>query len=443
MAMDGAREDRLEDLRQLEHLAPIGFAFLLPYISLGTALLLCGGAVVHALFLSPRLVRVTTREQERRRGFSPGKLSYALCVAALLLLFQEHQWRAAAVWAMLAFGDSVSNVVGRRLGTRKLPFNPIKSWIGLAAFWVSAGLGAFALYSWNRPEDAGWSLSSALVVCLLAALPAAVAESLPGPVDDNILVCWVGALAMAWADGISGPSPAISGDWLAIIGLNAVMAGLALGLGWLSVRGGIAALAIGLVTGFAFGLKGFLVLCSFLVLGSVATRLGRRRKRGLGVEEAGGGRRGFRNVLAKGLIPTLAAAAGLWLPDEILPLAFCGALAAAAFDTVATEIGQWLGGRPVHPLTFKPVPVGTPGAVSAPGCLAGLAASGVLGLLPWAMGWLPGIASPIIALAGCIGGVGESLLAGRAGNFPFRHEVMNLLTTLLGATAGVLLWLLL
>ena len=87
--MDENNTDHLEDWRQLEHLIPAGFAFLLPYIRYGAALILAGVAVFHALYISPRWVGVTTRQDEKQRGFSVGKLLYALCILVLLLVFPD------------------------------------------------------------------------------------------------------------------------------------------------------------------------------------------------------------------------------------------------------------------------------------------------------------------------------------------------------------------
>ncbi|KNC48364.1 phosphatidate cytidylyltransferase [Thecamonas trahens ATCC 50062] len=95
---------------------------------------------------------------------------------------------------LLCVGDGLADVVGRRLGSRKLPHSPDKSWAGSAAFVVgsylagivylygcsSAGLGWYPL---QKVHDwvFGWNW---FVVCLLAG----VVESLPLPAVDNVTV---------------------------------------------------------------------------------------------------------------------------------------------------------------------------------------------------------------------------------------------------------------
>jgi uncharacterized protein (TIGR00297 family) len=66
------------------------------------------------------------------------------------------------------------------------------------------------------------------------------------------------------------------------------------------------------------------------------------------------------------------------------------ALAQAAADTVSSEIGQVLGGRPRMITTLRAVETGTDGAVSAVGTLAGLVAAAIVaGVGSWALrgGW--------------------------------------------------------
>jgi uncharacterized protein (TIGR00297 family) len=66
------------------------------------------------------------------------------------------------------------------------------------------------------------------------------------------------------------------------------------------------------------------------------------------------------------------------MPMFAVPLA---ALAEAAADTVSSEIGQVLGGRPRLLTSFREVDPGEDGAVSLAGTLAGLAAAGIVAAL--------------------------------------------------------------
>jgi len=59
-----AASEHNENLRQLEHLAPIAFAFLLRFLTWEQALIFAFVAVLYAAFVSPRLFRVTQRPNQ-------------------------------------------------------------------------------------------------------------------------------------------------------------------------------------------------------------------------------------------------------------------------------------------------------------------------------------------------------------------------------------------
>ena len=125
------------------------------------------------------------------------------------------------------------------------------------------------------------------------------------------------------------------------------------------------------------------------------------------------------------------------------PVGFCGAVATASFDTISTEIGQWLGKHPFDPLTLRQVPVGTRGAVSLEGTVVGLMAA----LACWTVGWL----TALVSLDSCVPVVGgatvasllESILGSRGeSTSEYFDGALNIFNTLLGACGATVLWLL-
>ena len=177
-----------ESKRQIEHMLFIGFAFLLRYLSVTQAVICALAAVAYSLFGSPRLNKAGVREDEIARGFSPGKLYYALAVLALILIFRERMHVAAGAWAVMALGDGASNLAGRAWGRRKLPWSKNKTWVGTAAFFLASWVGAFLLVIWTA-AGTGIDLPgevAVLAICAGASGFAALVESLPLPVDDNL-----------------------------------------------------------------------------------------------------------------------------------------------------------------------------------------------------------------------------------------------------------------
>lgn len=212
-------------------------------------------------------------------------------------------------------------------------------------------------------------------------------------------------LTMLWAVALAG---AIAG----IIALTAYRAGS------LTRSGAAAAMAVGTValsTGVAWGV--YLVL--WFVSASLVSRMGvhvkrRRTASVLPPREA----RDAWQVLANGGVFALLAAWTLWHiwrggPEPAssgAAIMAASALAAAGADTLATEIGTWLGGTPRSLRTGRAVPPGTSGAVSLTGSLALVA--GALGYAGMAtgLGLIPVNTWPLVATAATLGALADSLL---------------------------------
>jgi uncharacterized protein (TIGR00297 family) len=181
-----------------------------------------------------------------------------------------------------------------------------------------------------------------------------------------------------------------------------------------STTGAIAGAVLAFVILLSCGLPGFLVVALVFVLATISTRMGYTRKRELGVAERRCGRNASQ-VLANILVATICAlfSAGAYGWREPLQLAMIAALAEAAADTVASEVGQAFSGRVYLITSFQRVAIGTDGGISVIGT-AGAAAAAVLVALTGA--WTELIPGHWIALA-----AGAALLS-------------TMLDSLLGAT---------
>jgi dolichol kinase len=186
-----------EDLRKFVHLSMTGFALLLRWLNWWQAAACAGAAIILNWVVLPA---IGADRSLGRRGehYVSGVKLYPIGVLLTILVF--HPWMpiAAAGWAALGVGDFASNVVGRRFGRAKLPWNRGKSWVGTLAFVVAAAPAVAGLLAFTWPNGfAGTATLAALLpAACLAALAGALVETIEIPyVNDNISVPLTAALA--------------------------------------------------------------------------------------------------------------------------------------------------------------------------------------------------------------------------------------------------------
>ena len=190
---------------------------------------------------------------------------------------------------------------------------------------------------------------------------------------------------------------------------------------WLTPAGAAAALVVGTATAWGTGWRGFGLLLAFFVSGSLLTK--------------GGGRRTARQVVANGGVAAAAALLGSWP-------AFAGAIAAAAADTWATEIGAHSRTPPRLITTGTPVPAGANGGVTLLGTAGGVCGAAVIGALFWLLGPHPGRGAVVVAGAGVFGMLFDSLLGATLQGPEDRwldNNAVNLAMTLAGAAIAAAL----
>ena len=210
------------------------------------------------------------------------------------------------------------------------------------------------------------------------------------------------------------------------------------------VSGLISGIVVGILIYIGLGYEGFIILFSFFLLGSVASKFKIKTKEKLGVAQKKGGQRGLKHVFANtGVAGVCAAASILAAPQDrgAWFIAFVASLATALGDTISTELGQVYGKRAYLLITLERVRPGTEGAISAEGTALGFAASGVLAVLGYFLhpifpGFIYGIKAVIlVSLAAMMANLIESILGGIFHQFGKEspETVMNFANTVIGA----------
>jgi uncharacterized protein (TIGR00297 family) len=437
-----------ETRRQSIHIAMVGFALALRYLTWWQAALCAAAALAFNAGALPRLVGASlSRPADTARGYVLGILLYPLAVLVLILMFPFRLDIVAAAWGTMACGDGVATLVGRKYGRHHLPWNPAKTAEGSLAFFGTASVVATFLMWWTaatvHPAPPVWFMCVAPVA---AAGVAALAETVPISLDDNITVPAVAALVL-WGISVVDPvawmatRPGVMGQLLPALIVNAVAAFAGWRAGTVRVSGMLTGWAIGVVVFACAGWQGWALLFATFFAAAVTSRLGLERKSVLGIAEERGGRRGGGNAFANTGLAAIVAALAVCTPwPDAARLAFVTILATGGSDTVASEIGKAWGRNTYLVTSWSQVRPGTPGAMSLEGTAAGLIAAVVLAGAGVALGLMP-IHWVWMAVAGALAGsLVESVLAATLETAGvLNNDVLNFLNTAAGAVTALVL----
>jgi uncharacterized protein (TIGR00297 family) len=157
------------------------------------------------------------------------------------------------------------------------------------------------------------------------------------------------------------------------------------------------------------GPSAFATLAALFALTWISTRFGYHRKHDLGVAERSDGRDAWQ-ILANLAVPALASLAFGVTGNPIWLLALSAALAEAATDTVASEVGQSLGRTALLITTWKQVPAGTDGGITMSGTIAGIVAGLLIAVVAAWAGLIPRTELWVAVVAGFAGMMLDSVL---------------------------------
>ncbi|XP_076940098.1 putative phytol kinase 1, chloroplastic [Bidens hawaiensis] len=168
------------------------------YFAAIVPLLNCARLLVHGLSLvtNEDLIKSVTREGKPEELLR-GPLYYVLMLILSTIVFWRESPIGVVSISMMCGGDGIADIMGRRFGIHKLPYNKHKSWAGsISMFSVGflISIGMLYYFSIFGSFELNWWLTIERVV--VVALVATLVESLPtkGGLDDNISVPLVSML---------------------------------------------------------------------------------------------------------------------------------------------------------------------------------------------------------------------------------------------------------
>jgi uncharacterized protein (TIGR00297 family) len=176
-------------------------------------------------------------------------------------------------------------------------------------------------------------------------------------------------------------------ELLLVLTLCGVLSIVSYRLRLLDASGSLAAFGMGVIIGSFGSINWLILLIAFALAGFVVTKYKFEQKASEGLQEGTKGERNYLNVVANGLVPAAIAVISFALGEKDSPMArlvYLCAIAEAASDTIASELGV-LSPRVKLITTFRPVPPGTNGGISAYGTAWAFLGATLASLLGWAI----------------------------------------------------------
>ncbi|RPI30667.1 MAG: phosphatidate cytidylyltransferase [Chloroflexota bacterium] len=157
--------------------ALVPFAITVQFILVGTGVIRDEAAV-----------RAMSRSGDRREILR-GPLYYGIVFVALTLIYWRDTPIGIIALMLLCGGDGLADLLGRRFGTIRLPWNPGKTWAGSTGMYLGGWIFAFAILAVYVAAGAfAGPLTAYFPAITYIAVAGTLIESLPLKDLDNITV---------------------------------------------------------------------------------------------------------------------------------------------------------------------------------------------------------------------------------------------------------------
>ena len=180
----------------------------------------------------------------------------------------------------------------------------------------------------------------------------------------------------------------------------------------LTAGGALCAFVMGVTVFWTTRAEGFLLFMLFFLSCNVVGKISKRLRKGkTEIAEKKGHRRDVMQVVANGLMTTIAALLWFFTSKTVALIMFGAAVAEATSDTFAGEVGRLSKSGPVSIRNFRPVPVGMSGGVTFLGMVGAFLSSAMIAFC-WSI-WFQGVsvyAAVLVCLMGFAGAVMDSYL---------------------------------
>lgn len=145
----------------------------------------------------PAAVKAMSRSGDRREILR-GPLLYGAIFVIITILYWYDSPIGIVALMLMCGGDGLADILGRRFGHHKLPWNKDKSWIGSLGMFLGGWIFSFSILSIYLAADKFAGNTTAYLLPLtIISLVGALVESLPLKDIDNITIA-LAALATGY-----------------------------------------------------------------------------------------------------------------------------------------------------------------------------------------------------------------------------------------------------
>ncbi len=362
-----------EDSRKLIHISVGNMILFVPLFTNRIILTAIPAIFIFGNYmLSPKSPIGKMRLKTFEAGHALGTVYYSFSLTLVVWFGFGKLWLIAASFLPLVFGDGFAAVFGPKAKNGKFQ--------GVGGEKTLLGSSMFVFFAWFAVSVYllffGYSFQFAILVAIVASLISIIVELLSPRGLDNLLIPLINLPILYYLEPIL---QTISSELNTMIIVQGIIFGMFLAIvgyfaGALTVDGAVTGFLLGILL---FGMGGWtlgLQLFFFFILGSIATKISKKRSKSTQDEfEKGGTRRDSTQALAKAGIAAILTLPFLFTKNFAWFYFISAILTSSLVDTMATELGILSKQKPR--LILKPWKIAEPGVsggVSTIGSLGGL-----------------------------------------------------------------------
>ena len=357
--------------------------------------------IINFLSVQYNLIPSMERKGDKR---SYGTVYYAISLFVLTIVAHfTGMWTISIIGVLImAYGDGLAAIIGEKYGRNSLKIEKSKTVQGSLVVLGFAVLIAFIVAIVNNPTFSLKTIFINLAIAVLTGIFAMYIEISGKNGFDNI--------SLPIGSGIFAGLLIHHFSWMqvAIVLFSALILYLAYRRNSISLNGATVAILVAQSLYVFLGLKVYLSLILFFILGTIVSKINNSNKKEYKTKIMKFHARDWKQVFANSLPAVVLAWISYFNPNPKYALLSIAVFAAANADTFSSELGKLSGSRVFNILNGQTLPKGLSGGVSIPGLFAGFFGFALISFLTISQFGFKGFL--ISFTLGCLGTIIDSIL---------------------------------